>query len=142
PGIGVDAVLGLGPVIALPRPTPALDEIPGFVELEHRRRSLVALIRTHRARALQDPGVATVVDRDARHLAPDIFAWQLGPGRVDLELRDLAGLRGRGMCSLAREHDDSRYGQQATRNCTHGRPPLFSRHQIATRPDARLSRSF
>jgi hypothetical protein len=124
-----------------------VDEIAGLVKLEHRRRSLVALVRPHGGRTLQDPGVAALVDRHARHLAPHVFARQLGPGRVDLELRDLAGLRGRGICSLAREHDDSRYGKQATRNRTHGRPPLFHviylylscTSWIATRPDAEFS---
>src|SRR5258708_31522221 len=34
--------------------------------------------------------VATIVDRDARHLAPDPFARQLGPVGIGLELRNFA----------------------------------------------------
>src|SRR5262245_30176051 len=87
-GIGVDAVLDLRPVVALPRPAPGLDKVSGLIELQHRRRRLAFLVCSYRARPLQDPRVAALIDRHARYLAPHPLARQLGPGRIDLELRD------------------------------------------------------
>src|SRR5262249_38903500 len=106
-GIGVDAVLGLRPVIALPRPAPALDEVAGLVERENGRRGFVLLIFPHRGRTLQDPGMATIVDRDARHLTPHIFARQLGPGWIDLEFWNFARLC---PCGVFHLPDKQRHG--------------------------------
>src|SRR4051794_12295706 len=38
-----DAVIGIGPVVALPRSAPMADQVPGGVKLENRRRRRAAL---------------------------------------------------------------------------------------------------
>src|SRR5262245_63848141 len=95
--IGIKAMLGLGPVVALAGAAPALQEIAVLIEFEHRRCRLAFrdLVFAHAARALQDPGVALRVDGDARHLAPDPSARQLRPARINLEAWKLLLLRGR-----------------------------------------------
>src|SRR5207249_9778953 len=87
--VGVDAVLGLRPVVALARAAPGLDEVARLVEFEHRRRghAFVALVFAHAGRALQDPGMALRVDRYARDLAPDPLARQLWPRGIRSEER-------------------------------------------------------
>src|SRR4029453_7333686 len=138
-GVGVDAVLGLWPIVALPWPAPALDEVAGLVEFEHRRRRLVALVGPHAGRALQDPGMATVIDRDTRHLAPHIFARQLGPGWIDFEFWNLAGLRQCGVFHLADKHGDGGHREQDTKVRTHRKslPCMFSLSGRCGRPVGR-----
>src|SRR5262249_3477282 len=124
-GIGVDAVLDLRPVVALPRPAPGLDKVSGLIELQHRRRRLAFLVCSYRARPLQDPRVAAVIDRHARYLAPDPLARQLGTVRIDLEWRDFppgGTLGGRWVLrSVPRQHDDEgrECDDQRTRDRAH-----------------------
>src|SRR5262245_42408305 len=68
-GIGVDAVLDLRPVVALPRPAPGLDKVSGLIELQHRRRRLACLVCSDRARRLQLPRVDGLSTRTASNRA-------------------------------------------------------------------------
>ena len=102
-----DAVVRIGPVVALARAAPVADQIAGLIELEHRRRRRAALrgrrirgrvhfARLERAGAMNDPDVILRVDRDADRLAEDpVVRQRLGPQRIDFEPRRLHR-RGRG----------------------------------------------
>src|SRR5205823_14528013 len=77
-----DAVVRVGPVVALPRSAEMADQRAGRIELENRRRRRTALrrrrvgrrvhfARLERAGAMDDPDVILRVDRDADRLAED-----------------------------------------------------------------------
>ena len=96
--VDVDAVLALGPLVALAGAAPALQQVAGLVEHQHRRsgdaalghgRILLggALARRQRARPLDHPDAVEPVDRDAGDLPEDpVVRQRLRPQRVDLEL--------------------------------------------------------
>ena len=105
--VDVNAVLGLGPVVARARPAPAPEQLAVGGELQHRRRRDAAaclgrgllcalLVVDQRGGPMDDPDVVLAVDGDAGDLAEDPFVGQrLGPVRIDGELGRLGvGLRG------------------------------------------------
>jgi hypothetical protein len=98
--VDVDAVVGLGPLVALSRATPGFDEISGRIEREHRRRSaatfaylelqrLFVIVERGRT-AMNDPDIVLIVhpDPDGRSEQP-VIRQRLRPKRVDLERRRL-----------------------------------------------------
>ena len=96
-----DAVIRVGPVVALPGSAPVADQIAGGVELENRRRRRAALrgrrigrrvhlARLERAGAMDDPDVVLGIDGHADRLAENPFVRQrLRPQRIDFEARRL-----------------------------------------------------
>jgi len=100
--VDVDAVIGLGPLVALSRATPGFDEISGRIEREHRRRSAATLAYLELERlfvvgerggaAMNDPDIVLIVDPnpDGRSEQP-VIRQRLRPKRVDLERRRLDG---------------------------------------------------
>ena len=96
--VDVDAVLALGPLVAVARAAPGLDEIPGGIEHHDRRRSLGGVLGLQRARTVQHVDVVLRVDGDAGGVAEFPLRRHLGPGRIDREGRngtDLLRLRAR-----------------------------------------------
>src|SRR5262245_22260585 len=91
--ISVDSVFSFGPVVARAGTAPASDEVSVLVEHQHRWRRHAFLIGAHSARALQDPRMALLVDRDAGNLTPDPLGRQLRPRRLHLKRGYLARLR-------------------------------------------------
>ena len=105
--IDEDAVIGIGPVVALARPAPLADETAVGVELEHRRRRRAAIARLQleallvvgeRLRAaMHDPDVIALIGPHADGVAEHpVIRQRLGPREVDFEARRLhraAGLR-------------------------------------------------
>src|SRR5207248_3495126 len=99
-----DAVIRVGPVVALARSTPVADQVAGGVELENRRRRSAALRGRRRgrgvdlaglegSRAMDDPHVILCVDRNADRLTENPFVRQrLRPQRIDFEARRLERL--------------------------------------------------
>ena len=102
--VDVDAVLALGPVVALAGAAPVADQVAGLVEHQHRRRGRAALglrrillggeiALVERARPLHHPDVIEAIDPDAGDLAEQPVVGQgLGPERIDQELRNAADL--------------------------------------------------
>ena len=94
-----DAVLALGPLIALPRSAPVAEQVAGLVEHQHRRsgnaafrfrRILLgrAFARRQRSRSMHDPDAIILVGGDAGDLPEQpVVRQRLGPERIDLELR-------------------------------------------------------
>jgi hypothetical protein len=101
--IDIDAMLILEPVVALPGSAPCPEQIAVLVELHHGRRRHAAFrprrterrrffIIGKRARPLDNPDMILRVDRHACGLSHDpVIRQRLGPGRVDLELRQVVG---------------------------------------------------
>ena len=104
--VDIDAVLALGPIVALARTAPMADEIAGLIEDEHRRRRHAtlglrrillggAIALGQRARTLHHPDVIEAIDPDAGDLPEDpVVGQRLGPERVDHELGNAADLGG------------------------------------------------
>ena len=98
--IDVDAVFDVGPVVALSRTTPRLEQVPRLIEFQDRRRRRTAIGRlvaevfvvlVGRARTMDHPDVVVGIDVDARHLSQQpVVRQMLGPGRVGFELRQRA----------------------------------------------------
>ena len=98
-----DAVLRR-PIIAFPGSAPECSS-PRRVEFHDRRRGHAAfrprrvlrralLVLGQRTRPMNDPDMVLRIDRDAADLAHDpVVGQRLGPERIDLEFRDIAGLR-------------------------------------------------
>ena len=94
-----DAVLGIGPVVALPRTTPGLKEIPGLIEFQNRRRRSTAIGRfvaeilvvlVGGARTMDHPDVVVGIDGDAGNLSQNpVVGQMLGPIRIGFKLRQL-----------------------------------------------------
>jgi hypothetical protein len=94
-----DAVLALGPLIALPRSTPVADQVAGLVEQQHRgsgdaafcfRWILLgrAFARRERSRSMHDPDAIIFVGGNAGNLPEQpVVRQRFGPERIDLELR-------------------------------------------------------
>ena len=110
--IDADAVLLLGPVVALPGPPQACTTLPsgsnsitGGAGTQHLARGGFGggelLAARQAARALDDPDVVALVDRDAGDLAErPVVRQRLRPERIDLEFRHVGG------------HGDRRPGDQ------------------------------
>ena len=95
-----DAVVRVGPVVALPGATPALDQVAGLVEGEHAGRAGAAVAGLQLERllvggqgvgaAVDDPDVVAGVDPHADGVAEHpVVRQRLGPERVDLVARRL-----------------------------------------------------
>ena len=98
--VDVDAVLALGPLVAVAGTAPRPQDVALGVELDDRRRGdaahpfLPALPGVEGQRPVEHPDVVVGVDVDARDLPEHPVVRQLArPERVDSELRDVpAGL--------------------------------------------------
>ena len=70
-GIDENAVLGVGPVVAVAGPAPRLEELSVGVELDHRGRGVGALLGRSRAGPMQHPHMVAAIDghpgRNAHH---------------------------------------------------------------------------
>src|SRR5262249_44422226 len=95
-----DAVVRLGPLVALPWPAPVPQQIARLVELEHRRRAAAAfagrridlgaaLVGVQRRRAaVDDPDMVLVIDPHADgHAKQPVVRQRLRPERIDFERR-------------------------------------------------------
>src|SRR5262249_44611964 len=94
-----DAMVRLGPVVALSLAAPVADQVALAVELEHRRRrgaahrglrrgGRVLLAGLERAGAMADPDVIARVHRHADRLSEDpVVGQRLRPQRIDFEPR-------------------------------------------------------
>ena len=108
-----DAVVRLGPLVALAGAAPGVQQVAGLIELEDRRRRNAALLRRLRigrrahlrplvqghAAAVDDPDVILRIDRHAdRRAEQPVVRQRLRPHRIDLKPRGHRGLLGLGLC--------------------------------------------
>ena len=142
-----DAVLRVGPLVALAGPAPRVHHVAGLVELDDRGGGTAALGERRRgvgapfllveaARTVDDPDVIAGVHRDPHHVAQrPVVGQRLRPGGVELERRRV----GLPLLSSGRQHcrprqsaaDDGRRERQHEGNeqgevtrshrCLHGR---------------------
>ena len=92
-----DAVLRVGPLVALAGPAPCVHHVAGLVELDDRRGRTAALgqrrilvgaplLQGEAAGTVHDPDVVAGVHRDPHHVAQrPVVGQRLRPGRVELE---------------------------------------------------------
>jgi hypothetical protein len=97
-----DAVLAVRPVIAVAGSAPRVHELSRRVELEHRRRRVLAAILGNRVRPVQHPHVIVAIDRDGCDVTDDPVVRQLRPGGVHFEDGNLSPWRLR-LCATVRE---------------------------------------
>src|SRR6185369_952636 len=82
----VNPMLRAGPLIAIARASPGLDEISGRVELEYRGASHALLFRLHGTGTVDDPNVILLgIDSYTRNQSKHPFGRNLWPSRIHLE---------------------------------------------------------
>src|SRR5262245_34845604 len=88
-------MFGVRPLVALSWSAPALDEIARRVELDDRGRWWLAFHRAHDlAWTRNDPYMIVRIDSQATHRPQRPFVRNRGPGRINLEGRDLTPWHG------------------------------------------------
>ena len=92
--VDVDPVFALGPLVAVPGPSPGIEEITVAVEPQYVRRGHLGIVCGKRPRTVQEPCVVLRVDGDARDLAKPPLPWQLRPIPIHAEGRHAPFLRG------------------------------------------------
>src|SRR6266446_30670 len=94
--VDIDAMLALGPFIALALAAPSLDEIAVNVEHHHGRRRLLEVLALERARPVDEPDIDLRVRGEARHIADLPLRRHLGPILLHFEGRQGARRLGSG----------------------------------------------